>query len=107
MIYDMRIYTARPGKERAMIDRFTNVVIPIFTRIGIDVVAVYETKGEAPKLIYVTRFDDEAAWTKAWDAFKLDAQWASAKAASETDGPLLKQQDISVMRDIPFHQLMS
>lgn len=100
MIYDMRIYTGHPGKERAMIDRFTNVVVPIFGRLGIEVVTFYETLDAAPKLIYVTRFKDEAERASAWDAFKTDADWADAKAASETGGPLLKQQDISVMRQL-------
>lgn len=100
MIYDMRIYTAHPGKERAMIDRFTNVVIPIFARIGIEVVTVYETEDDAPKLIYVTRFADEATRAKAWDAFKADGEWVDAKAASETGGPLLKQQDVFLMKEL-------
>lgn len=100
MIYDMRIYTAHPGKERAMIDRFCNVVVPIFRRLGVELVSVYETQDDAPKLVYVTRFKDSATRAAAWDAFKLDAEWADAKAASEHNGPLLKHQEISVMNHI-------
>ncbi len=103
MIYDMRIYTAHPGKERAMIDRFTIVVVPIFTRLGIEVITVYETQEDAPKLIYITRFAGESERSSAWNAFKTDPGWLDAKASSETEGgPLLKQQETLVMLDISF-----
>lgn len=101
MIYDMRIYTANAGKERAMIDRFTGIVMPIFARLGIEVVTVYETREDAPRLAYITRFNDAGHRDAAWDAFKGDQEWAAAKAASETDGPLLMKQDILVMDQLP------
>jgi len=100
MIYDMRIYTAHSGKERAMIDRFVNVVVPIFSRLGIDVVNIYETQEDAPRLVYVTRFECEEDRATAWNAFKMDAEWGDAKAASEWNGPLLKHQEISVLKQL-------
>jgi hypothetical protein len=45
----------------------------------------------------VTRFADEDARKKAWASFAADPEWATAKAASEPDGPLLKNQTISVL----------
>jgi hypothetical protein len=45
----------------------------------------------------MTRFADEDARKKAWAAFGADPEWVALKAASETDGPLLKNQVISVL----------
>jgi hypothetical protein len=45
----------------------------------------------------MTRFKDEDARKKAWASFAADPEWAAVKAASETDGALLKHQTISVL----------
>ncbi|MFD1198059.1 NIPSNAP family protein [Brucella gallinifaecis] len=100
MIYDMRVYTAHPGKEQALSKRFVQHVLPIFERLGIAVVSIFETRVPAPKLIYITRFTDEATREKAWNAFKTDADWLAVKAASEMDGPLLAQQEIHAMNAV-------
>lgn len=96
MIYEMKIYTPHAGKGAAMRNRFLAVVRPIFKRSGIDLVDVYGING-SDDLCYIVRFPDEAARERAWAAFKDDAEWTAAKAASEVDGPLLKSQATTLM----------
>lgn len=100
MIYDMRVYIAHPGREQAVRERFVQSVLPVFKRLGIEVVSIFETREPAPKLIYTTRFADDATRENAWNAFKTDAAWLAAKAASEIDGPLLAQQEVYAMNVI-------
>ena len=40
---------------------------------------------------------DEATRQKAWASFGADPEWTAVKAASETKGPLLKSQQVSVL----------
>lgn len=105
MIYDMRIYTATPGQETALKERFVRVVMPIFERTGIEVVSVFETQEEAPRLIYTTRFENEEERERAWAAFKIDPEWIEAKALSEKNGPLLQKQDVFPLRAVPVENI--
>ena len=98
MIYEIRVYEAAEGKAEAMRRRFLDIVATrFFPRHGIELVGTFTAQTEDGRLTYMTRFADEAARKKAWAAFGADPDWATAKAASETDGPLLKSQAISVL----------
>jgi hypothetical protein len=66
--------------------------MPIFKRVGIDVVQCWTAPTEPGVFYYLVRFDSEAASERAWAAFAADAEWKAGKAASETDGPLLGSQ---------------
>lgn len=97
MIHEIRTYVPHEGKAEALRVRFLDKVRPIFARLGIDLVASYSDAETPDELVYLTRFPDMAARDAAWDAFKTDAEWAATKAASETDGPLLKSQRIQLL----------
>jgi hypothetical protein len=45
----------------------------------------------------MTRFADEDSRKAAWASFAADPEWVKLKAASETDGALLKTQTVSVL----------
>lgn len=92
MIYELKRYVAHDGKAEALQRRFAEQTIPIFRRIGIDVVQCWTAPDEPGVFYYMVRFPDQAASDKAWAAFAADAEWKAAKAASETDGPLLASQ---------------
>ncbi len=98
MIYEIRIYEAAEGKADAMRRRFCDhVATQFFPRHGIELVGVFTTPDEDGRLTYMTRFGDEDARKKAWASFATDPEWAALKASSETDGPLLKNQSVSVL----------
>jgi hypothetical protein len=98
LIYEIRVYEAAEGRADAMRRRFCDkVATKFFPRHGIDLVGVFTAPVEDGRLTYMTRFTDEDARKKAWAAFGADPEWAALKAASETEGPLLKNQVISVL----------
>ncbi|WP_291686310.1 NIPSNAP family protein [Bradyrhizobium sp.] len=98
MIYEIRIYEAADGCADAMRRRFRdNVATKFFPRHGIELVGAFTAPAEDGRLTYMTRFADEDARKKAWASFAADPEWAALKAATETDGPLLKNQNISVL----------
>ena len=98
MIYEIRVYEAAEGCADAMRRRFCdNVAIKFFPRHGIELVGVFTAPVEDGRLTYMTRFADEDARKKAWAGFGADADWLVVKAASETQGPLIKNQTVSVL----------
>jgi hypothetical protein len=98
LIYEIRVYEAAEGRADAMRRRFCDhVATRFFPRHGIELVGVFTAPAEDGRLTYMTRFTDEDARKKAWAAFGADPEWAALKAASETEGPLLKNQVISVL----------
>ena len=97
MIHEIRTYVPHDGKADALRERFLQQVRPIFQRLGIDLVATY-TNPEVPgEMAYLTRFDDMDTRNALWAAFKDDDEWRTVKSASETDGPLLKEQRITLL----------
>jgi hypothetical protein len=98
VIYEIRVYEAVEGRADAMRRRFAdNVAATFFPRHGIELIGAFTAPVEDGRLTYVTRFADEDARKKAWASFVVDPEWAAVKAASETDGPLLKNQIVSVL----------
>ena len=97
MIYEIRIYEAADGRAEAMRARFKEHVVPRLSRHGIELLGVFEAPSEDGRLTYLTRFNSEDDRTKAWAGFGADEEWRAIKAASERNGPLLKQQSVSVL----------
>ena len=97
MIYEIRIYEAADGKAGAMKARFKNEVVKRFPNHGLDLLGVFESPSDTSRLTYLTRFKSEAERVKAWAAFGADPEWLVVKAATEANGPLLKNQTVSVL----------
>jgi len=98
LIYEIRVYEAAEGRADAMRRRFCDhVATKFFPRHGIELVGAFTAPAEDGRLTYMTRFADEDARKKAWAAFGADPEWVALKAASETNGPLLKNQVVSVL----------
>jgi heme-degrading monooxygenase HmoA len=97
LIYEIRVYEAAEGKAEAMRARFKKEVVPRLPGHGIELLGVFEATAEDGRLTYLTRFKSEDDRTKAWAAFGSDPEWRAIKAASETGGPLLKNQTVSVL----------
>lgn len=102
MLHELKRYEAHPGKADALRARFLAVTLPIFSRLGIKIVNYWTSPQEPAAMYYLLEFADEAARTSAWAAFGADAQWKSAKAASETDGPLLASQTTVLLQPHAF-----
>jgi hypothetical protein len=97
VIYEIRVYEAFDGKADAMKARFKKEVVKRLPGHGIELLGVFESAMEASRLTYLTRFKSEDDRSKAWAAFGADQEWRAIKAATEADGPLLKNQTVSVL----------
>lgn len=98
LIYEIRVYQAVEGRADAMRRRFIDEVAEkFFPRHGIELVGAFVAGTEDGRLTYMTRFADDDSRKKAWAAFGADPEWVAVKAASESHGPLLKSQVVSVL----------
>lgn len=105
MIYELRTYWAAPGKLDALNARFRNITMGLFERHNIKVVGFWtplQTTPESGDLIYVLAFEDQAALTVAWNAFREDPEWKAGRAASEVDGPLTSKVTSVVMQSTDY-----
>jgi hypothetical protein len=97
LIYEIRVYEAADGKTEAMKARFKSQVVPRLPNHGIELLGVFEAPAEDGRLTYLTRFKSEDDRARAWAAFGADPEWRAIKAATETNGPLLKNQTVSIL----------
>jgi hypothetical protein len=93
-VFELRTYTAHEGKLGNVVNRFRDHTMKMFSKHGMTSVG-YWTPEDAPlaknTLIYILAHPSREAATKNWDAFRNDADWKIAKAASESNGPIVER----------------
>jgi hypothetical protein len=91
-VFELRTYTASPGKLGALNARFRDHVIALFKKHGMDVVGFWEPvdkeAGAGEKLVYILAHKSRAAAEASWAAFHDDPEWIKVKADSERGGAL-------------------
>jgi len=90
-VFELRTYTAPPGKLEALKSRFRDHTITIFNKHGMKSIG-YWVPQDGPEhentLIYILQHDSREAAKKNWSEFGADPEWVKAKGDSEKDGPL-------------------
>ena len=100
-IFELRTYTAAPGKLEALHARFRDHTLKIFKKHGMEVVAFWgptdKEKGSENTLIYVLAFPSREAREKAWQEFNADPDWQKVRSESEKNGRLTTKVDSVIM----------
>lgn len=96
-IFEMRTYTAHPGRLDALNARFRDHTTRIFEKHGMTNVG-YWTPQEAPlaenTLVYILAHDSRDAGQASWDAFRADPEWAQVSEESQRDGRIVESVDV-------------
>lgn len=90
-VFEMRTYTAAPGKLDALNARFRDHTIKLFDKYGMKSVGYWVPQDGPLKentLVYVLAHESREAAAKSWAAFRTDPDWVKAKADSEKGGSL-------------------
>jgi NIPSNAP len=99
--FEMRTYTAAPGKLEALHARFRDHTNKLFVKHGMTLVGYWvprdKDKGADNTLVYVLAYPDCAARDKSWQAFVADPDWKAVRDASEVNGKLLDKIDSVLM----------
>ena len=101
MIYELRTYRIPEGRMDDILNRFAGITFKIFQRHNIQV-AGFWTRSDADELVYLCKFDSEAAMKKAWDAFRADPEWVEAKKRTEAKGPIVSEVISHTLIPTPF-----
>lgn len=102
MIYELREYVAHDDTIQQVHDRFSDHTLTLFEYHGIDIIGFWTDQEDPTRVLYLVKFDDAAAQEKAWDAFKVNPDWARVKAESEADGPIVAQMHSRTLVPVPY-----
>jgi hypothetical protein len=91
-VFEVRTYTAEPGKLEALQARFRDHTVQIFNKHGMTSVGYFAPLDEPLSkntLIYILSFPSRDAAKKSWDAFRNDPEWQKVQKESEANGKLV------------------
>jgi NIPSNAP len=93
VIYELRHYVAHTGKAEQLAERFRTTAVRLFQRHGMELVNLWRESGHENEFWYLLKFLNRERRDQAWEAFGIDPEWQSAKAASEAHGALVSLQE--------------
>jgi hypothetical protein len=100
-VFEIRTYTAPPGKLDALKARFRDHTIKSFNKHDMTSIA-YFIPQDAPDsqntITYILAHPSREEAKKNWAAFNADPEWMKAKAESEKDGKIVEKV-VSVFAD--------
>jgi hypothetical protein len=92
-VFELRTYTAAPGRLGMLHARFAEHITALFERHGMTNIGYFSPQ-DAPlaenTLIYLLAHDSRAAAEASWTAFRADPEWRSVNAQSQADGPMVE-----------------
>ena len=91
-VYELRTYTALPGRLPALHKRFADHTLKLFEKHGMRNEMYWVPTDSARKdntLIYVVSHASQNAADKSWKEFAADPEWIKVRNASEADGTIL------------------
>lgn len=93
-LYELRVYTAGPGKLDAVVARFRDDAIPLFAKHGLTGVGYFlPTPNPNNQFVALMVHKDKAAREAGWKAFAADPAWQAAVKKSDTPDKLVTKVD--------------
>lgn len=96
--FELRTYTAAPGKLDALHARFRDHTNALFKKHGMMVIGYWEATDKPDTLVYMLAYKDRQARDDAWKAFGADLEWQKALKESEVDGKLTSKVENLFLR---------
>lgn len=91
-VFELRTYTAPPGKLENLHARFRNHTLRIFARHGMTNIGYWRPQDDPLKqdtLIYLLGHSSREAAAASWKAFQSDPEWQKVSADSQVDGRIV------------------
>ncbi|HYD85267.1 MAG TPA: NIPSNAP family protein [Opitutus sp.] len=105
-VFELRTYTATPGKLDALLARFRNHTCALFTKHGMTNIGYWlptdDKDGASRKLVYLLAHESRDAAKASWAAFIADPEWKAVHAASEANGSLVEKIDSVYLNPADF-----
>jgi hypothetical protein len=100
MTFELRTYTATPGRLDDVVTRFRDHTVALLTRHGMESIGYWTATNRPDTLVYVVRHtgDPKQSWTE----FQADPDWIDAKARSLVNGEIVDHVDSTFMTPTDF-----
>jgi len=105
MVYELRTYTAHPGKLDDLNKRFRDHTTRLFERHGMVNIGYWIPRDRDDSLVYIIAFPSLEAWESSWAAFRSDPEWLAARAASEEGGPIVLSVESVLMNPTDYSNM--
>src|SRR5258708_35816918 len=95
-VFELRTYTAKPGKIDELHARFRDHTLKLFERHHMTVIGFWkptDAEQAKQKLVYLLGFVSQEAAVKSWKDFQADPEWNAVKESSEKSGALVEKID--------------
>jgi len=104
MLYEMRTYTAMPGRLADLNKRFAEITLGFLAMHGIRAVGFWtnELGGASDQLIYILAYESLADREKKWGAFLADPERSAKFAETEKNGPLVRRLTAQILRPTAY-----
>ena len=109
-VFELRTYTASPGRLEKLLARFRDHTVELFKRHGLGSIGygvpMDADKGADNTLTYMLAFPSRDAAKTAWKAFLDDPEWQKVKTDSQADGvPLAAKVESHYLKPTDFSPL--
>lgn len=105
IVFEVRVYTAHPGKLADLHKRFRDHTLRLFEKHGIVNVLYGVPVGSEDTLVYVLSHKSEEEAAKSWKAFRDDPEWQAAYKASHANGPLVAKADVKFLAPTDYSSI--
>ncbi len=104
MIYELRVYTAVPGRLPDLMKRFETITLNLWQKHGIRQAGFWTTLigPSNMELTYMLQWESLAEREAKWNAFQSDPEWISARAGTEQNGPIVDHIASSILQPTTF-----
>ena len=109
-VFELRVYHTVEGRLPALLARFRDHTVSLFTKHGMTNIAYWTPTDEPLKdrtLVYILKFPSRDAATKSWKAFQDDPEWIRVKTESEASGPIVEKVDSTFLQMTDFSPKLS
>jgi len=107
-VFELRTYTAPPGKMKDLHARFAIIRASCWEKHGMTLIGFWvptDPKGAEETLIYIVAHPSEDAAKKAWDDFRKDPEWLKVKAESEKNGPIVSKVEAKFFNPTDYSKI--
>jgi hypothetical protein len=105
MVYELRTYTAAPGKMAELQKRFRDHTMTIFEKHGMKSIGYWVSEKQPDTLIYILVHKSRKDADASWKAFRRDPEWLRVFAESQKNGSLTKKVESVYMTPTDFSPL--
>lgn len=107
-VFELRTYTAHPGRLAEVNARFGDHTVQLFERHGMTNIGYFRPQ-DAPlsenTLIYLLAHDSRAAAEASWAAFRNDPDWQRVAEESRRNGRLVANVESVFLDPLGFSQM--